>query len=150
MFDDSWRRITIVSTVASVFITACVILTGLVVTPVAIAATFAASFASVLAAINIGLHVAMSRMDLAENVLAAEELEALNRQVLIQNAQRLQAIAPRQQVADFLQREIAAGNPMWAFMAPKPPVAASPIEPKMASDIEGYMVGGHNLRKRKN
>lgn len=150
MFDDSWKRVAIVTTVAALFVTACVLLTGFVVTPLAIAATFVGSFASVLAALNIGLHVAMSKIDLAENVLDADELEALNRLQQIQYAQRLQAITPRQQVAHFLQHEIAAGNPMWAFMAPKPPAAPSPSDPKTASDIEGYMVGGHNLRKRKN
>lgn len=150
MFDDSWRRVVIVSTVAGLLLTACVLLTGLVVTPLAIAATFACAFVGVLAALNIGLHVAMSQIDLAENVLDADELGALNCLEQIQYAQRLQAITPRQQVAHFLQHEIAAGNPMWAFMAPKPPAAPSPSDSKTASDIEGYMVGGHNLRKRKN
>lgn len=147
------QRMLVASAAVGALFTACGLLTGLIVTPLALAATFATSFAAVFGVIALGVNVAISRMDFADNINDTEELAQialLQQREWQRRCERPQAIAPGQQAAHLLQHEIAAGNPMWAFMAPKPTTALSPSDPKTAPDIEGYMVGGHNLRKRKN
>lgn len=134
--------------IMSLQLAACLLM-GVAFTPLVIATLFLTSFAAAFGAITLLVNLAISRMDLIDNVNTSADvahLMVLERQ---QRWERQQAFVPRQNVAHFIQREIEAGNPMWDFMKPKSSAPQKPNDPNVIPDEDCYRVGGHNLRKRK-
>jgi hypothetical protein len=141
------KRMFVICVAGGVFLTACVLLTGMVVTPLATVTTFAASFAALFGVLTAAVNVAISRMDYADNI---DDSEEIGRLMALQRQLRWERVQPLEQpVAHFLEREIAAGNPMWDFTKSQLPTNQKSNNQEIMPDDDCYRVGGHNLRKRK-
>lgn len=150
LMSEVGRLVLIAGSIVGALLTASIVLIGAVTSPIAVGAIFLCAVAGSVFGLNNYIDARFDRADCIGDQEEVQQLLAAERQ-----RQHEQVVAPQQHVNHFIQREIQAGNPMWAFLAPKPiqakvkksPAAKSRKNPETLAD--SYQVGGYNLRKRK-